>query len=555
LAHLFATDATMPPASSSSSASSFLSRSVYLSHVRRAFLLRVHPDRFRNHPASVRSQQASLVQALSNRLEGTDVAEWQRYRTQASAAAAESRQAAGPPLSLPFILERRDGSYLTSSLQLGDSVESILKEMVGALEKSGAASLPPPPSLSAPLSNEDEFGGASHRDDDPTFSSSSSSSSSLIDRRYEVNSLQGRNLVSFLSDRTPDALRQEIRRRKQCRVHAQASAAEVRKRYEFLLVDATSLRWSSESVAVLLNKLLALHDEHQAKLKAKSMYPIQLQLTTASLSADGTPVLDVHGGVLRLHPAATPLQWLESLQLVTDERLQQIRRHQRRLRQHTEALSSALGGVKLIKGHSCSSREYHAFVENLYESLVEDATTKASSSTASESRAIEAACSALALEPVVVTVEASQAVRTAKVTPEGHVRVQTGMAPAVAASAIRALAPEARAARHAVAARNESCARVVAQLQYRLGLSRVYRATARVPAGAYLKALSRLLNLAVAANSPTASARATAEESSHNDVRLLLQRTMAGNSIGIAASGHFCHLGDDGSFVIPHDWR
>jgi Domain of unknown function (DUF4461) len=526
---------------------------VYLSHVRRAFLLRVHPDRFRNHPASVRSQQASLVQALSNRLEGTDVAEWQRYRTHA-AAAAESRQAAGPPLSLPFILERRDGSYLTSSLQLGDSVESILREMVGALEKSGAAALPPPPSLSAPLSTEDEFGESSHRDDDdPTHSDSS------IDRRYEVNSLQGRNLVSFLSGRTPDALRHEIRRRKQCRVHAQASAAEVRKRYEFLLVDATSLRWSSESVAVLLNKLLALHDEHQTKLKAKSMYPIQLQLTTASLSADGTPVLDVHGGVLRLHPAATPLQWLESLQLVTDERLQQIRHHHQRLRQHTEALSSALGGVKLIKGHSCSSREYHAFVENLYESLVEDAASSSSStaSTASKSTAIEAACSALALEPVVVTVEASQAVRAAKVTPEGHVRVQTGMSPAAAASAIRALAPEARAARHAVAAGNEACARVVAQLQYRLGLSRVYRATARVPAGEYLKALSRLLNLAVAANSPSASARATAKDSSHtsNDVRLLLQRTMAGNSIGIAASGHFCHLGDDGSFVIPHDWR
>ena len=46
---------------------------------------------------------------------------------------------------------------------------------------------------------------------------------------------------------------------------------------------------------------------------------------------------------------------------------------------------------------------------------------------------------------------------------------------------------------------------------------------------------------------------ATGDE--ETDVRLLLQRTLAGNSLGIAASGHFCHLGDDGSLVIPHDWR
>jgi Domain of unknown function (DUF4461) len=541
---------TMPPAATSSSSSSFLSRSVYLSHVRRAFLLRVHPDRFRNHPTAIRSQQASLVQALSNRLEGTDVAEWQSYRQATAASSSSNRHAAGlsASLSLPFILERRDGSYFTSSLQLGDSVESILKDMVGALEQSGAASLPSPPSISAPVSSTDEFSESSHQTD-PAMSESDSSSSP-IDRRYEVNSLQGRNLVSFLSDRSPDALRAEIQRRRQCRVHAQASAAEVRKRYEFLLVDATGLRWSSESVAVLLNKLLALHDEHRTKLHVRSMYPIQLQLTTASLSADGTPVLDVHGGVLRLHPAATPLQWLESLQLVTHERLQQIRHHQTLLRHYTHALSSALGGIKLIKGHSCSSRDYHAFVQHLYESLVEDAATTSSS----DQRSIEAACSALALEPVVVTVEASQSVRKAKVTPEGHVRLQTGMSPAVVAASIRSLAPEARAARQAVAAGNETCSQIVAQLQYRLGLSRVYRATSRVPATDYLGALSRLLNLAVTTN--PASSKATVESSgSPNDVQLLLQRTMAGNSIGIAASGHFCHLGDDGSFVIPHDWK
>mmetsp|Transcript_12712 Transcript_12712/g.24051 ORF Transcript_12712/g.24051 Transcript_12712/m.24051 type:complete len:81 (-) Transcript_12712:20-262(-) len=47
-------------------------RSGYVSRLRRAFLLRVHPDRFRAQPASVRKDQATLVQALSDRMAESD---------------------------------------------------------------------------------------------------------------------------------------------------------------------------------------------------------------------------------------------------------------------------------------------------------------------------------------------------------------------------------------------------------------------------------------------------------------------------------------------------
>jgi hypothetical protein len=39
-----------------------VSRSVYVAHLRRAFLLRAHPDRFRRQDESIRQQQSVLLQ-------------------------------------------------------------------------------------------------------------------------------------------------------------------------------------------------------------------------------------------------------------------------------------------------------------------------------------------------------------------------------------------------------------------------------------------------------------------------------------------------------------
>ena len=46
--------------------------SKYIQRLRRAFLLKVHPDRFRRHPEEVRKQQAILIQSLSDRMEDHD---------------------------------------------------------------------------------------------------------------------------------------------------------------------------------------------------------------------------------------------------------------------------------------------------------------------------------------------------------------------------------------------------------------------------------------------------------------------------------------------------
>jgi hypothetical protein len=56
--------------------------SVYISRLRRAFLLRVHPDRFRSRSDTVRKEQATLVQVLSDRLGENDFVEFAAQRRQ-----------------------------------------------------------------------------------------------------------------------------------------------------------------------------------------------------------------------------------------------------------------------------------------------------------------------------------------------------------------------------------------------------------------------------------------------------------------------------------------
>jgi hypothetical protein len=65
-----------------SAASAKLPLSVYISRLRRAFLLRVHPDRFRLRSDAVRKENATLLQSLSDRLGEHDFVEFAAQRRQ-----------------------------------------------------------------------------------------------------------------------------------------------------------------------------------------------------------------------------------------------------------------------------------------------------------------------------------------------------------------------------------------------------------------------------------------------------------------------------------------
>jgi hypothetical protein len=486
-------------------------RSVYLARLRRAFLLRVHPDRFRC--ASIRSGQSHLVKSLASRLSQADFTSWQQHG-----------RIAPPPFSSPneektlsYVLEQRDGSLLRTSLSLDVSVDSILKSMASALRQVGAAaSLPEAP-------EEDEEPVMTHTAPFPSAHPSWGGETP----RTPPMSRRGRDLFRFLSSYGGN----EIEERKASRMDAQASALTVRSVYGFAAVDATSLGWSSAWVAVLLRRLLALHDEHaETKFRVRSFYPIRLQFTNAAVvTACDASKLDLYGGVLKLSPAATSIQWLETLQMVTEGTIEEIQHCQARILEYSKHLQGSLG-VKLKKGHSCSNQEYYSFLEELW---------KLSTTNTVDGQEVG---NALMTEMTIATVESSEACRRPMVTSEGSIRLGAGMAVDQVVSAISRLGPQARERRSEHERQLQRCKEVVHQAQWQLGLQRVYRTGSLVSQEEFLDCLVRLL-------------AAAAETPSEQETKRVLQMGLGGNSLGIAGTGQFCHLADDGSLVIPHNWQ
>lgn len=426
----------------------------------------------------------------------------------------------------PFILERRDGSFFQTNMKLSHCtpVESILQSMTRALEKAGAASLPLPPS-------DDELEHQSNFDPQKNTSTQSSSSStrssaptSKIDHRFDIMSQRGRDFMSFLSNLSQD----EVRNRKASRMDAQAAALEVRRRYQFQAVDGTTLGWSSASVAVLLNQLLKLHDGHSDKFLVKSFYPCRLFFT----SDDFHEELDVYGGVLRMNPAATPLQWLDAIRMVTPDTIQLIKNYRTELAEKTLLVQGILG-VKVKRGHSCSSREYYDFLSRLCPSSTGIDVNKQENALVVSPQEDED-MSGLILEPVTLSVESSsRSGRRALVTKEGSIRIGAAFLEDEVRLAISKLAGPARKQAYQNEQERERCKQAIHQIQWQVGLEAVYRSGVGVNNSQFLDCLARILQL--------------------EDERLKINLT--GNSLGIACSGNFCHLADDGSVVIPYDWK
>jgi hypothetical protein len=331
-----------------------------------------------------------------------------------------------------------------------------------------------------------------------------------IDHQFDINTMKGRDLSSFLKSINGS----QIEGCRASRMDASAAALVARNLYSFQAIDGISMGWSSSSFAVLLNSLIRLHEEHNSRFHVQSFYPLRL-----NFSADECQnPFDVYGGNLFLMPAATQLQWLEALQEVTKERLEEFQQNRLMLDERTTLLQNAFG-VKIAKGFSCSSKEYHAFIERISKHMTQSPTGEKADS------------SSLEVERLRVVVEAPEACRRARVTNEGTIRVHSGMAELDLTNAISRMSQCARERWVQDKEEQERCKEAVIQIQWALGLQKVVR-TGFVKHADFLGSLSRMM-----------------EQSS------TLRRSLAGNSLGITGSGQFCHLGDDGSLKIPHDWE
>ncbi|GAX19659.1 hypothetical protein FisN_19Hh243 [Fistulifera solaris] len=372
-------------------------RSVYMARVRRAFLLRVHPDRFRS--PTIRSQQARLVQALSNRMSQSDFTAWQQQQESVTPAFDDNTK-------YPFVLEKRDGSYFRTELQMNASVDVILSTILHGLKQVGA-SLPEPPK--------------GHFKRTRTRSSTlgeTAESQSYNNHPTSVHP-KGRSLSDFLSHLQPD----EIQGRRNSRIDAQAAALAVRRLYRFQAVDATSLGWSSAWVATLFRRLIDLHQSQQ--FKVNSFYPIRLVFSNAaakvSILQRPDHALDVYGGVLRLSPAGTSVQWLETLNSVTSGRIEEIQYHQSQMLAYSKTIHSVVG-IKVKKGHSCSNFEYFSFLERLSHHLLPSETDVSLSTTLQVSTSFP-----LSKTPLVMMIESSAMCRRPIVTAEGQLRLGAAM--------------------------------------------------------------------------------------------------------------------------------
>jgi hypothetical protein len=415
----------------------------------------------------------------------------------------DSKWHRGKQLSYKYLLEKRDGSLFLQKLQLNDSVENVLKSMARALQLSGAAFLPPPPS--PPESKTEEMFVNMRRKENSLWPTPSSSK---IDHQFDVNTTRGRDLWGFLGCLDFN----EIENCRSSRIDAAAAALVARRLYFFQAIDGISMGWSSASFAILLKSLIKLHEEHNARFHVDSFYPLRLVFSNDEFHKS----LDLFSGHMYLNPAWTPLQWLESLQEVTTDRLEEFRQNRLRLQEQQGLVQDSLG-VKMKKGYSCSPEEYHMFLGRLSQTLNLGEHDQQSRS--------------LAVEQILVTVESSSACRHARVTREGSIRVNSSMTEEGLREAITRMSQSACDCRHREREEQARCDEAIHHIQWELGLQRVYR-TGIVSHSEFAGALSRLL-----------------------EQRLKLKGCLSGLSLGIAGSGQFCHLGDDGSVIIPFNWQ
>lgn len=249
-------------ASAAAASSVSPSRSIYLARLRRAFFLRVHPDRFRTQPTHVIKQQSHLIQLLSDRLAEPD---FLRYITPTISLdqLLNDTQLSEQYGQIEFSFETKTNGVVKTSIALDGNPNEILQCMA---ELCNFPSPPSPPPQS--LSTDGSFGLQSQSESEPDFFQFLRYGALRPKKRTQNN-----NLLQFLQ---ADGLADDIKERQLNRIDATAAAYVARQLYKFKSIDGTRLGWSSKSMAICLQRLAALHDEHIGKFQTNSFYPFRL---------------------------------------------------------------------------------------------------------------------------------------------------------------------------------------------------------------------------------------------------------------------------------------
>lgn len=505
-------------------------RAAYMSHLRRAFLLRVHPDRFRMHPSeSLRKNQASAIQALQERISAPDFISYCQ-NVDHNPSIYPSNQSEYK--TIEYCLEQKSGRLQTFHLKLNESVEHILYSMEDALKSTGMKVMSRPSVNQKTVSSND----GAHRNYkyDPlnsmndfqskelerirTIIRSTVAGSSGINHSFDINTRKGRNFIQFLKNLDHE----EIKKRRSHRIDASAAALVARQLYKFQAIDGISLGWSSASLAKLLVSLASLYDEHGDKF-VESFYPLRLVLTNDEFCNK----LDLYGGILRLNPQSTQSQWLETLISITDDKLNELRSNRKIMDANLSTVNSSLN-IQISKGYTCSSEEFFFCIQNLSEAILQ----------LKNNGFDEKYCKALIDERIRVVVESPQNCRRASIQREGVLRVSSIMEADDILTSINKFRHETLNKALENKLLQEKIDQKKLLLMTKAGVSKVFRSkVSSLTTEQYLICIEALLSLDV------------------SGTEKWILDSLRGQAIGVTGSGQSCQLYDDGSIILPYDWR
>lgn len=588
---------------SSSSSSNHASVRKYVKTLRRAFLLRIHPDRFRQHSHTIRKEQGSLVQAIEEWLSSPAVLAYYNDNRGRPSFTGISTTSTHSHSKYPFHLERSDGTLSRHFLTLNAPVDNVLLGMATSLSELGVH-LPPFPQnrtcaegRKAINNNNDKYDFSSRASTSTTRTTSTeaiyehmfrfvwssshhhhhpnmkASPCTGVDEQFDIISQRGKHLQSFVQHGLDY---QDINLRKQQRLAAIASALVTRRAFQFQAVDGTGIGWSSASLTQCFHSLTQLWQDHRHRFHVTSFFPLRLEL---SKDERRTKQLCQYGGKLYLNPLDTPIQWVNTLMLVTPQTLKDMRSIQEKLVQYLKAIqnSTLFGGggiIRMKRGHSCTSEEYHICLQRLAQQVAKSTTSTTLSTTKqySSNNDLQSIRTSNGISPslllllqpqpqyIQVIVETTDSLRLrGSVTREGHIRVSSTMEPNEIISTIVQLAESAHKVMQVESQKQADYEELVKHLIYHWNLETIRITSPLVSTTQALECVQRLYKEATTtsdgtynnSNNTSTNAFGNSTERANIDWRQRLQ----GQSIGISCSGQFCHIADDGCIVIPWDFR
>ncbi len=482
------------------------SRSAYVARLRRAFLLRVHPDRFRTQPRLIK-EQSSLIQALSDRLGEPD---FLRYVTPTISIDHQSNSPAVKNVytQQSFSIETKKSGVVKTSIALNKSPSEILQSMAQL------CNFPPPPAPPQPMLSERQF------EFDYTNDQIQNNEQDLFQflrygayARPKKRQSRNTNLIQFLES---DGIADDIKERRLNRINATSAAHIARQLYKFISIDGTRLGWSSASMAICLQRLTALHDEHQNKLRTKSFYPFRLILSSDEFQRK----VDLWAGEIRLNPSATSVQWLSILENVTDQSVKTLKNNQHLLKENLGVVEEMLQ-LRVVKGHTSDAEDYFECIRRLARQSEE----RLAQIDADESRL------AILSNKSSLVIESDQACRRGNLRKNGSFEVSTSMSVDEIRSTISKYAERSNKILNAEYRKKKESSMMMQQVSTEFG-AKVHKPKL-VSYDQLMKCLTTLLEK---------------DEADKDDLRRLL----AGHSIGVS-TGLKLHLSDDGTIMIP--WR